>query len=141
MDKLIKRYAVVGSLPPQQSALKEDIAYYQQLLHHVRICINSLPDNITVISGGAGGVDSEAIDIARGRGLDIIEHLPNYETHNKMLSLVRNMIVVDDCDMLLAFPAAWSTSTWHAVRIARDAGKMVQVFQLEPTITTLKYNH
>lgn len=142
MNKLVKRYAVVGSLPPQQSALKEDFLYYQELLQHVRICINSLPDNVTIISGCAGGVDSEAIMTASSRSLDVVEHLPNYKTYNdKMISLVRNIIVVNDCDMLLAFPAAWSTSTWHAIRIARDTGKMVQVFQLEPTITTLKYNH
>lgn len=142
MNSHVKRYAVVGSLSPQSNALKEDLAYFDCLLQHVRICINSLPDNVTIISGCAGGTDTEAIAVALARGLHIKEHLPNYRTYNgKMMSIVRNMLVVEDCEMLLAFPAAWSTSTWHAVRYAIDTGKMVQVFQLEPTVTTLKYNH
>jgi predicted Rossmann fold nucleotide-binding protein DprA/Smf involved in DNA uptake len=127
-----KRYAIVGGHPPKQPASKEDTAYFERVLQHVREYVGTLPDNTVVVSGGAIGVDDTAAAAARARGLKVIEHLPDYKSYSgRMAPLVRNKLIVDDCDVLIAFPAPWSTGTWHAVRLATDAKKEVNVCKIE----------
>lgn len=102
------------------------------MLQHVRAYVSTLPDDAIVVSGGADGVDDAAAAAARARGLEVVEHLPDYKKYSgKLAPLIRNKLIVEDCDVLVAFPAPWSTGTWHAVRLAKDAGKEVDVRQIE----------
>lgn len=127
-----RRYAIVGGRPPRSPASDRDVAHFVRVLQHVRDYVSTLPDDAVVVSGGADGVDDAAAAAARARGLEVVEHLPDYKTHSgKMAPLVRNRLIVEDCDVLVAFPAPWSTGTWHAVRLARDAKKQVDVRQIE----------
>lgn len=127
-----QRFAIIGGRKPKAPASEQDLAHYERVLQHVRDYVNALPDDAVVVSGGASGVDSTAAAVARARGLEVIEHLPNYKMYSgKMAPLVRNQLIVDDCDVLVAFPMPWSTGTWHAVRLATDAGKEVDVRQIE----------
>jgi predicted Rossmann fold nucleotide-binding protein DprA/Smf involved in DNA uptake len=127
-----QRYAIVGGRPPKAPASKDDIAHFERVLQHVREYVNTLPDDAVVISGGAIGVDAAAAAAARARGLEVVEHLPDYKMYTgRMAPLVRNRLIVEDCDVLVAFPAPWSTGTWHAVRLASDAKKEVSVRKIE----------
>lgn len=127
-----KRYAIVGGRPPRQPASEADLAHFARMLQHVVDYVNTLPDDAIVVSGGADGVDDAAVAAAHSRGLTVIEHLPDYKTYSgKLAPLIRNKVIVQDCDVLVAFPAPWSTGTWHAVRLAKDAEKEVDVRQIE----------
>jgi predicted Rossmann fold nucleotide-binding protein DprA/Smf involved in DNA uptake len=128
-----RRYAIIGSRPPKHPASEEDLAHFERVLQHVRDYVDTLPDDAVVVSGGAHGVDDTAAAAARARGLKVVEHLPDYKTYSGRLApLVRNQLIVEDCDVLVAFPAPWSTGTWHAVRLATDAKKEVEVRKIEP---------
>ncbi len=125
-----RRYAVVGARPPRESSP----SYEQDLVLFLAICeavvehVNSLPEGSTVVSGGAQGVDSVAVQAAKARGLAWKEHLPDYEKHGgKMAPIVRNILIVDDCDEMTAFVAPWSVGTWHAVSVAKEKEKAVCV--------------
>jgi CRISPR-associated protein Csb2 len=84
------------------------------------------------VVGTAAVVDAAAAETARNRGLKVIEHLPDYKNYNgRMAPLIRNQLIVDDCDTLVAFPTPWSTGTWHAVRLATDGEKEVSVRNIE----------
>jgi hypothetical protein len=125
-----KRYGVIGCRPPRKesSTYELDIATYEVIRAAVVEYVMSLPEGSVVVSGGAIGVDSVAAEAARSRGLEVVEHLPDYERHGgKMAPLVRNILIVDDSDEIIAFPAPWSTGTWHAVGVARDKGKTLCV--------------
>lgn len=125
------RYAIVGSRPPK-SSLEEEKIHFERVLQHVRDFVNNLPQNAVIISGGASGVDETAAETARNRGLKVIEHLPDYKNYNgRMAPLIRNQLIVDDCDTLVAFPTPWSTGTWHAIRLATDGEKEVSVRNIE----------
>jgi predicted Rossmann fold nucleotide-binding protein DprA/Smf involved in DNA uptake len=127
-----RRYAIVGGRPPRSPASPEDAAHFERVLQHVRAFVDTLPDDAVVVSGGADGVDDAAATAARARGLEVVEYLPDYKMYNgKLAPLVRNRLIVEDCDVLVAFPAPWSTGTWHAVRLAKDSGKEVDVRQIE----------
>ena len=47
-------------------------------LEMVEFLINEFPQGITVISGGAVGVDSKAVETAKKAGLDVLEYLPGH---------------------------------------------------------------
>lgn len=125
-----RRYGIVGCRPPREDSrtYEQDLAKYQEICADVVEYVASLPEGSVVVSGGARGVDSVAAEAARARGLEVVEHLPDYERHgSKMAPLVRNILIVDDSDEIVAFPASWSTGTWHAIGIARDKDKSVCV--------------
>jgi len=89
--------------------------------------VGSLATTTVVISGGATGPDSIAAKHARGRGLEVVEHLPDYEKHGKRAPLVRNTLIVDDCDRLVAFWDGVSRGTLDSINKAKRAGKPVEV--------------
>lgn len=122
----MKRVAIIGCRPPKEGSptYKADYATFALICEAVVEYVNALPPDTVIVSGGADGVDSVAAAAARERGLEVKEHFPDYEHHgSKMAPLVRNIVIVDDSDEVVAFPAPWSTGTWHAVGVARDKDK------------------
>jgi predicted Rossmann fold nucleotide-binding protein DprA/Smf involved in DNA uptake len=97
-------------------------------LEQVREYVRGLPPSAVVTSGGAIGVDTTAIDESDRRGLQIVVFLPVYEKYARRAPLVRNQLIVDFCDRLVAFHAADSRGTAHVVSLAKKAGKTVEVF-------------
>jgi len=129
-----RRYGIIGCRPPPEISLdhERDMTRYLEICEAVVEFVNELPDGSIVVSGGAQGVDSVAVTAARARGLAVKEHLPDYASHGaKMAPIVRNILIVDDCDELVAFPSPWSTGTWHAVSVAREKEKDVCVKKIQ----------
>lgn len=56
-----------------------------------------------VVSGGAKGADSIAARLATSSGIEVIEHLPSKEHDWPAAAFIRNQLIVDDSDMLMAF--------------------------------------
>ena len=66
--------------------------------------VASLPQDWTVVSGGAAGADTFAARAARARGMQVIEYLPRDDLYPyKIARLERNKLVVGRCDCLVAF--------------------------------------
>lgn len=129
----MKRVAIIGCRPPKSDSptYAADLETYALICEAVVEFVNSLPLDAVVVSGGAQGVDTVAANAARSRGLEVKEHLPDYQQHgSKMAPLVRNILIVDDSDDVTAFPAAWSTGTWHAIGVARDKEKNVCIMKV-----------
>lgn len=94
---------------------------------------------ITVVSGGAPGVDSLAVATARKYGLRVAEHgpekyleplLPGMRHDERAVQIAlmrRNGDIVEDCEHLVAFPGPESRGTWDAVKKAIAAGKLWEV--------------
>lgn len=121
-----RRFGIIGCRPPCKDSptYERDMATYEVIRAAVVEHVQSLPDDCVVVSG----MDSIAAETARARGLEVVEHLPDYDRHGgKMAPLVRNILIVDDSDEITAFPAPWSTGTWHAIGVARDKGKTLCV--------------
>lgn len=124
---IVKRYAIIGGRPPKNPTSEEQ-KYYENILKAVQTYVEELPLDCVVISGGANGVDKLAIAIARQRGINTVEHLPDYQNYpGSIAPLVRNKLIVDDCDILVAFPTHWSTGTWHAINLAKQQQKSIDI--------------
>jgi phosphoribosylpyrophosphate synthetase len=96
--------------------------------------VAELPQGVTVVSGGAAGVDATAAASARGCGLAVVEHRPDLagckarHEHTKRY-YARNQRIVDDCDVLVAFTEKPRGGTWDTIKRARRAGKPVKIIR------------
>jgi hypothetical protein len=73
-------------------------------------------DDITLISGGAKGVDTEAEDVAKQLGIKTIIHKPlenNWEKGYKP----RNLKIAQECDILYCFPTKVKTTPCYHCEI------------------------
>jgi hypothetical protein len=76
-----------------------------------------------VVSGGASGADSLAARYARERGLPLVELHADWRRWGKSAGLRRNVDIVQQADIVLAFWDGASRGTAHTIRTARGAGK------------------
>ena len=92
---------------------------YRNLWKVVRV-IDVLAEDDVVVSGGAHGVDETAARAARGRGLEVVEHLAEWKKHGRRAGILRNGLIVQEADVVVAFWDGKSPGTASSIDIARD---------------------
>jgi hypothetical protein len=85
----------------------------------------------TIVSGGARGVDTLAENFARQRGLKTIIHYPDYKRYGRRAPLVRNSLIVEDADQVIAFWDGVSRGTHDTIKKAERKGKPVLIVSVE----------
>lgn len=83
-----------------------------------------------VVSGGAVGIDSYAKQYAVENNLQFLEYLPDYSRYGRKAPIVRNMNIVKEADIMIAFPSKDSKGTHDAIRKMQKAGKKVVIIQI-----------
>ena len=81
----------------------------------------------TIVSGGAKGADTYAMDFARRHGLKLIVFFPDYKKYDKQAPLIRNKLIVEECDCLLAFWDGQSRGTKFTLDYAIEKGKPIKI--------------
>lgn len=56
-----------------------------------------------IVSGGARGIDTVAKEYANRNGLKLTEFLPDYEHFGRGAPLKRNITIIENADIVLAF--------------------------------------
>lgn len=84
-----------------------------------------IPD--TIVSGGARGADSYAREFAQKHNLNLIEFLPDYNKYGRKAPLVRNKLIVEECDCLIAFWDGESRGTKFTIDYAQKQGKPIKI--------------
>ncbi len=115
------RVAIIGS----RSAINSDY----------KILKKYIPANTSeIVSGGAKGIDSLAKRYALENSLMYKEFLPNYEDQSlndkKMAPLIRNKLIVDYSDFVLAFWDGISRGTAYTIDYCIRKYKPVRVYIL-----------
>jgi hypothetical protein len=87
-----------------------------------------IPD--TIVSGGARGVDTYARNFAIKHNLKLIEFLPEYDKYGKGAPLVRNKLIVENCDCLIAFWDGKSRGTKFTIDYAKKLDKTVKIIDI-----------
>lgn len=80
-----------------------------------------------IVSGGAKGADQLAARYAKEKGIELVEHLPDYTRYGRRAPLVRNELIIRDSGQVVAFWDKKSTGTAHSISLARRQGKKVIV--------------
>lgn len=86
-----------------------------------------------IVSGGAIGVDSFAFNAARQYGIPITVYFPNYAKYTKAAPFVRNKLIVDNADSVVAFWDGKSKGTLHTIREAQKQKKELTVLHVSQT--------
>lgn len=83
---------------------------------------------ITIVSGGAVGADKLGERLADEYGYRKIIHYPDWKQYGKSAGFVRNKLIVQDADIVVAFWKNGSKGTKHTIDIAKNQGKRVYVY-------------
>jgi NAD(P)-dependent dehydrogenase (short-subunit alcohol dehydrogenase family) len=99
----------------------------------VEAYVATLPQDSSLVTGSASGVDAAATRAARGRGLPVKVVAASFEeARDAAAAAARNQRLVDQCDVLVAFWDGVSEGTRRTVERALDSGKEVHVFVSGP---------
>lgn len=82
-----------------------------------------------IISGGAAGVDRAAVDEARRLHMPYEVYLPDWNVHGRAAGPIRNRVIVEASDEVVAFWDGRSRGTKSTIDMARAKGKPVRVIQ------------
>ena len=107
-------------------------------LNQVREYVKTLPRGTVVVSGGAKGVDTVAEEEAGRRGVKVVVHRAQWQKYGKAAGVIRNRLLVNDCDKIVAFWNDDSPGTKSTIGFASKVGKLLRVFRVgSPKQTTM----
>ena len=90
-----------------------------------------LPDEVTeIISGGARGVDTSAREYAMEHGLKLTEYLPEYSRYGRSAPLKRNITIIENADLVLAFWDGTSRGTKYVIDNCKKRNIPIQIHVL-----------
>lgn len=97
-----------------------------------------LPENTTeIISGGAKGIDACAKEYANANGIRLMEFLPEYEKYGKNAPLKRNITIIENADLVIAFWDGKSRGTKFVIDKCQALGKNLQVIIIQQTAANM----
>lgn len=90
-----------------------------------------LPNGLTeIVSGGAKGIDTCAKIYAEKNGIKLTEFLPQYERFGRAAPLKRNIEIIENSDIVLAFWDGVSRGTKFSIDRCKKLGKKILVYEL-----------
>lgn len=85
----------------------------------IRAAFTLLPEDTTIIHGGARGADALAGEVAKEFGFDVIVHYAEWTKHGKAAGIKRNLAMLDtNPDKVIAFWDGESRGTQHTIQEA-----------------------
>ena len=89
-----------------------------------------LPSDVTeIVSGGARGVDTSAADYAKRNGLKLTVFLPDYNQYGRSAPIRRNVDIINNSDLVLAFWDGASRGTRFVIEYCRKHNVPVRIFK------------
>ncbi len=81
-----------------------------------------------IVSGGAGGADSLAQVYAREFAIPILIFYPDWKQYGKAAGPKRNQQIVDNCDIVVAFPVGDARGTNDTLNKAHKVNRKTYIF-------------
>lgn len=100
--------------------------------------VNALPSDTEIVSGGAVGVDTFAAHAAHVKGLRYTVYKPNWKAYGNVAGFMRNQIIVDNADQVVAFWNGHSKGTVDTIKRAMDAPHITKITIIKPSTLVLK---
>jgi len=89
--------------------------------------LNDIPNITKIVSGGAKGADYLGEKYAYYNTIPKIIHLPEWDKYGKKAGFVRNKLIVDDADIVVAFWDGISLGTKSSIEYANKTSKKVVI--------------
>jgi len=104
------KVAIVGSRDFPSQYLVERLVY-------------ELPRDVTIVSGGARGVDTWAELTALHHKRETVVYRADWAKHGRVAGFVRNNEIVRNSDIIVAFHHMGSKGTKHTISLCKYLGK------------------
>ncbi len=85
-------------------------------------------DTTEIVSGGARGVDASAREYALRHGLKLTEYLPEYRRYGRAAPLKRNITIIENSDLVLAFWDGRSRGTKYVIDNCKKQNIPVKIY-------------
>jgi len=102
------------------------------------IILLNFKEGDTLVSGGAKGVDSYAEEILEKMNKEVaftgtllfdkIIFKPNWNKYGKSAGFIRNKLIIDEADKVIAFWNGKSKGTKHSINLALKANKPINIY-------------
>jgi len=91
-----------------------------------------LPNNITeLVSGGAKGIDQCVKQYALTNSIKITEFLPEYNKYRRNAPLIRNKIIIEYADEIIAFWDGKSKGTKYVIDMCKKTNKKIRIYLIQ----------
>lgn len=87
------------------------------------------PDTDEIISGGAKGIDQSVRRYAHSHKIAFREFLPEYDKYGKRAPLLRNISIIENADLVLAFWDGVSRGTKFVIAECQSRHIPIRVFR------------
>jgi len=88
---------------------------------HIDNLEDYLPSDTTeIVSGGARGVDLCARNYALVHGIKLTEFYPEYEKYGRVAPIKRNLLIINNSDLVIAFWDGKSRGTDFVIRACQN---------------------
>lgn len=108
-----------------------DFTDYKRLCKEVDDFLGELGESCTtVVSGGARGADTLGKQYAEEHNLEMIEHLPEWKKYARAAGPIRNKLIVEDSDAVIAFWNYSDRGTKSTIDLTQKAGKTLKIVDI-----------
>ena len=92
--------------------------------------LRKIPNIEMIISGGAPGTDALAKKYAIQNKIKFLEFPPDYKKFGDKAKHIRDKLIVEECDELIAFWDGECEGTKYTMDYAKQLGKLVTLIQV-----------
>ena len=89
------------------------------------------PDTTFIISGGAEGIDAIAEKYADENGIEKLIFYPDYELYGRTAPLIRDKLIVDHSDKVIAIWDGVSSGTAFTITYAKQQNIPCEIFVIQ----------
>lgn len=82
----------------------------------------------SVVSGGAKGADILGAEFAVAHSKEIHVHLHDWDIYGKRAGMIRNHNIIKEADVVFAFWDGKSNGTRHSIKLAKELGKKLYIY-------------
>lgn len=100
----------------------------------LRSTLNKYDHIELIVSGGAKGADSLAEKYARENGIETLIFKPDWDKNGKAAGYIRNVDIIKNCDLVIAFWDGKSKGTKHSIDLAKNGNKKIIIERIENAI-------
>ena len=88
------------------------------------------PETSLIVTGGAKGIDTCAEEYALKNKIKLSQFKPQYDIFKRAAPLKRNMIIIQNSDLVLAFWNGKSAGTKHVIDTCKKMNVPVEVIMM-----------
>jgi len=107
-----------------------DYTLFKSILNPICLEVMNRKEHLVFISGGATGADQLAERYAKENGIPIIIHLPQWNIYGKAAGPIRNKLIIDDADFVVAFWDFQSKGTKSSIDLAKKSNKPIEIVDI-----------